>query len=204
MVGHTDSFGKKLNEMSNRSLESDVCECMLSHFSSVRFCDPMDYSHRLLCPWDSLDKGYWNELPCPSLGQSDDSWLKSFLCQLFDSLSVSVPSILSTVLCCIDTIAFALFVVIEVNKFSSSLQKTCDKKKKGKFTGATLKSVLLIPCQKYLTIFRSQKIELKTKLGISLLATKTRIKFRKLELCLNHFYIATERSEILFYSGHLN
>ena len=35
MVGHTNSFGKKLND--NRSLESDVCECMLSHFSSVRF-----------------------------------------------------------------------------------------------------------------------------------------------------------------------
>lgn len=32
---------------------------------------------------------------------------------------------------------------------------------------------------RYLTIFTSQKMELKTKLGSSLLATKTRIKFRK-------------------------
>ena len=29
--------------------------CVLSHFSRVRFCDPVDPS-RLLCPWDSPGK----------------------------------------------------------------------------------------------------------------------------------------------------
>ena len=30
--------------------------CVLSHFSHVQLCNPMDSSPQLLCPWDSPDK----------------------------------------------------------------------------------------------------------------------------------------------------
>ena len=46
---------------------------MLSHFSHVQLCNPLDTA-RLLCPRDSpwTRQEYWSGLPCPSPGDLPD------------------------------------------------------------------------------------------------------------------------------------
>ena len=50
---------------------------VLSRFSRVRLCNPMDWSPaRLLCPWGFSRPEYWNGLPCPPPGDFSNPEIK--------------------------------------------------------------------------------------------------------------------------------
>ena len=46
--------------------------CAKSLQSCPILCDPIDCSHRLLCPWDSNRRESWSGLPCPPPGDLPD------------------------------------------------------------------------------------------------------------------------------------
>ena len=45
-----------------------VCVCVLSHFSCVRLCDPMDCSPQAPLSMEFSRQEYWSGLPCPPPG----------------------------------------------------------------------------------------------------------------------------------------
>ena len=50
-----------------------MCVCVLSHFSSVKLCDPMDCNPLVSLSMGFSRKEYWSEFPCPLPGDLPDS-----------------------------------------------------------------------------------------------------------------------------------
>ena len=53
-----------------------MCVCVLSHFSCVKLCDPMDYDPPVSLSMGFSKQEYWSEFPRPPPGNLPDSGIK--------------------------------------------------------------------------------------------------------------------------------
>ena len=54
----------------------NMCVCVLSHFSCVKLCDPMDYNPPVSLSMGFSKQEYWSEFPRPPPGNLPDSGIK--------------------------------------------------------------------------------------------------------------------------------